>query len=152
VFLRQAKRRYHRTSERSTTEIGRSAAAEKARDEDERETGRASKAGQGREAETENEAGCAYKAHTKKETSRANKARTKTEASCADKCGTEKNNEASPNQAGIEKKSKACCSDKAGTETQNEACRASEAETERKARLDRRADKRRKDKGARRGS
>jgi hypothetical protein len=60
---------------------------------------------------------------------------------------TEKNNEASQNQAGIERKSKACCSDTAGTETQNEACRASEAETESKARLDRRADKRRKDKG-----
>jgi hypothetical protein len=93
------------------------------RDGDERETGRTSKVGQTREAETENRVCC------------ANKARTENDTSYAEKGSTERKNEAS-------------CPDKAGVENKNEACCASEAKS--KARPDRRADKRRK--GIRSGS
>jgi hypothetical protein len=78
-----------------TTEIGPSAPAEKARDEDE-SPGRDSKAGQRREAETEYKFGY------------ANKARSKSESSCADKGGSEENEESCPDKAGIQDKSETC--------------------------------------------
>jgi hypothetical protein len=79
-----------------TTEIGPSASAEKARDEDESQTGRTSKAGQRREAETESKVGCA-------------KARTKSETSCADKGGAEENEASCPDKVGIQDKNETCC-------------------------------------------